>query len=560
MKYFALSRQCQCLLLCLFVLLAGCHEGGSGRKPGDRFAQRAISVADAIEFTDVIAGQVIGGDVKITRAADDIYDASSYVLRWGYQGQPAILAGGQSNFIARIPIVDSNTSNELIYNLAASVPNGVDSIMVFTANALGDAWSGTSVNIENYIADGRAPTNLDYTVAFTDSSGGLGISGNGKISQDRDKNYYANTGIRSYSIRYADSTGCPIVRPDVPRVALVQRQLGSLDLNFSLGVVTQPYGLVNPITPPADAVSLVAIAVGNTQDPYVTATLFEAFQADCNNYVRTSLQTFNIVYETTTPPAPKRVLISADSDPTEKLTVTITIQPDDERLVKDGYFINWMQDGWCNSQIAFVSKNPNGVHTVELQNLVIPPNTTSISVSGGSKCTSNRVNLPISNTIGPWYLIRAEANSNKCVAVDPNNNDNLKVADCNADYYAGQRFNLRHLVYQQDVGSNLFYEIQSVTTGKCFHRSTNSNEEAFVLRDCNNSKEQQMQLKQFNNVGPYNTKIAVRKDVIGITWWICMPYSSLSSIWGNCDVFAYKTWYFAPGGTSNSDYYGRFNE
>lgn len=516
-----------------------------------RFRYRPITIPAQVAFTDSLPGHAFGGQITITRGHDDTYDSSAYILRWGLANGAEVLPDGGSTFITRIPLVDSNQGDTLRYDLAAPrLPDGVDKIVVYAANATGEALTGYNLPVSNLIANPGAPTARAYGIAFTDDDPGLKVRGSGHVAAASSPSTRPSN-VTYFKVRYAGADGCPL---SVSPVATLQMPNSSPDMILEFSIPSH--------RPAANVHSIVAIA-GNTHG--------EAYEADCSNYVRASL---NRIEEQANAPVPKRVLVSADTDPTEKLSVTITIEPDDERVVRDGYYVKWLRGDSCTASeehIGFVSKSEplnNGVRTITFSNLSIPENAGGFAVSAGSPCRNTNPDyekVAFNNIIGPWYQIRlatpsAGNNGDECIAASYST-DELVIEGCNASKLE-QRFEVTNIPV---TGNDDFHQIRSLARNMCFYRSDSDESERWNLKPCDNSRNQQMELKAESQDTRTQKKIAVRKEIAGLTWWSCAWHPTwadrLVSTWGNCGATAYDIrWYFVPGGTTNSTYYAVFND
>ena len=241
----------------LVPLLNGCNLDGNTT----RYQTTPSSIATSADFTDSVPGLGLGGRFVVTRSPAD-NDASAYVLRWGTNGQPATLPNGQSNFIASEAIVRSDATTLEIPFSVNSVPEGVDSIIVRTSNAMGEASVGLSVTVDNRLFNPLAPTSKPFSLHFDDSDPSLSVAGSFLFQ------VYNNTDndVAYYNIHMADANGCVIAGAPLKRIRRVA------------GAGVYSYRL-NSFDPPLAAKSLVVLA----ENAYG-----EAYQDDCSLYTHST--------------------------------------------------------------------------------------------------------------------------------------------------------------------------------------------------------------------------------------------------------------------------------
>lgn len=535
------------IALCLLGLfLAGCK---SGSEP-TRYDTPPISIAEAAAFSDTVMGAGFGGSVVVTRSPYD-YDASAYVLRWGVGNMPATLPNGQSNFIASTPITQSNSNTLQLDFSVTEIPAGVDSLLVFTSNAMGEANNGISLTVDNVYSHPMAPKTKPVSVRFYDTNSTLSVNGSLDItisSQD--------SGRYNWELRYADANGC--VLPGAPVRSFYIRsgytRYRSTFYNFDV---------------PKEAKAFVVLA----KNYYG-----EAFEENCSNYVSSNPTDFNYIREQDVPRyQPKAVYFTGpDSDDTYKLSRTLIIEPsEDERDLRGGYYVYWATSTNGNPcrtdlpRLGYFAKN-GGSHTLNI-NGEIPRSVDTIIVSAGRPCVGSSTtqpaytlalqNLPSSPS---WYMIK-NASNGRCISADDRTpgamTSGLSMATCNlAD--AAQRFFTTQITVAD--GNNHIFRIQSSKTQGCFEREYWSGVWQLNYTCTNDNLWTQMELTHLDANNKAAKRIIVRNQVAGI-WnyscaWADLVQSRPTGTWGNCAWGIDMTWYFMPNGNPEPSTFALFND
>ena len=535
------------IALSLFgLLLAGCKNGSEPT----RYDIPPISIAENVTFADTVMGAGFGGTVVVTRSAYD-YDASSYVLRWGVGGLPAALPGGQSNFITSAPITQSSNNALLLEFSVNEIPQGVDSLLVFTSNATGDATSGFSVPVDNVHSHPLAPKTKPISVRFYDSNSSLSINGSLNItinSQD--------AGLYNWVLRYADANGC--VLPGAPVRTFY---IGS-------GYRGYRYTFYNHDVP-KEAAAFVVLA----KNYYG-----EAFEENCSNYASSIPADFNYIAEQEVPRyQPKAVYFTGpDSDDTYKLARSLIIEPsEDERDLRGGYHVYWATSTNGNPcrtdlpRLGYFAKN-GGSHTLNI-NGEIPRFVDSIIVSAGRACVGSSTvqpahtlllqNLPSTPS---WYMIR-NADNGRCISADDRTagamSSGLSMATCNLND-AAQRFYTTQITVPD--GNNHIFRVQSSKTGGCFEREYWSGVWQLNYTCTNDNLWTQMELTHLKAEDKAAKRIIVRNQVAGIWHYSCswadLVQSRPTGTWGNCAWGIDMTWYFMPNGNPEPSSFALFND
>jgi hypothetical protein len=527
----------------LAVLVSGCNDAG----PPVRHDVPPTSIASSLEFNDTVMGAGFGGDLVIQRGTGD-NDASSYVLRWAAGGAPL----AQNSYIGRAEITRTDESSLTIPFSVLSVPSGADSLLVLTSNATGEATTGISVAVANIHAHPNAPKSKAVSIQFTDDAYyQVDVGGSVYVT--------ANAGdydVFEYVVRYAGADGC--VLPGEPALR-IRSQRRSTRYTY--------YKRLYYTAPPVEARSLVVLA---------SNYYGEAYESNCNNYVRSSLTGFNRYYASTIPYySLERAFFQADdSNDTHLFSATLEIQPSkDERDLSTGYYVNWYStSAWgtqgCGPAIRYFPKT-GGKHFHTFNNFEIPLGRSQIVVSTGRECVGTTTTQPptvitLNNlpAAASWYQIK-NADNGHCISAGDRDGDaassTLSAVACDANDIS-QRFTVRH-VY--DEHNDDLHQIFSVKTGGCFRREYWSG--VWDLEyTCDDTSDlwTQMELRYLLSDDKAGKKITVRNQVAGL-WnyacaWAGLP-PTITSTWGNCGVKDIA-WYFMPNGDPRPQNFAMFND
>lgn len=534
------------IALGLLLSLAGCKDNAQPT----RYVSPPGSIAENLEFTDTVMGPGFGGRVVVTRSSSD-YDASAYVLRWGNGGVPATLADGVSNFVASTPITQS-TDNQLALDFSvASIPAGADSLVVLTSNATGEAAVGISVPAANVYSHPLAPQTKPTSVSFYDSNRGLSITG---MLSFRIASWDA--GRYNWVLRYADANGCAL--PGAPLRTF----------NINTGYIGYNYQITNRDVP-REAKSFVVLAANGYG---------EAFQENCNEYVRSDATRFNEIIESDVPrfQAKAAYFSAPDSDDSYKFNRTLVIEPsEDERDLLGGYYVYWVtstNDNPCRtdlSRLGYFPKN-GGSHTLNITG-DIPRFVDKLVVSAGRPCVGSSTvqpahtislqNLP---STAAWYLIK-NASNGRCISADDRSpgagTSALSMVTCNI-YDTAQRFYTTQITVPD--GNNHIFRVQSTKTGGCFEREYWGGGWQLNYTCTNDNLWTQMELTHSNAKDKAAKRIIVRNQVAG-TWnyscaWADLVQTRPTGTWGNCGWGIDMTWYFMPAGNPEPSSFALFND
>lgn len=536
------------ILLSLFILLlAGCK---SNTQP-TRYDSPPISIAENAVFNDTVMGPGYGGEVVVTRSAQD-YDASSYALRWGTGNVPATLPNQQSNFIASTPITQDSNSNDLRIAFSVNeIPQGADSLLVLTSNASGEADNALSIPAENIYSHPLAPQTRPQSVSFYDSNASLSITGKLTIVISS-----ADSGRYNWVLRYADANGC--VLPGAPVRTFY----------IPSGYTRYYYDFTNYDVPKNAAAFVVLAANGYG----------EAFNEDCSTYKSSDPTRFNYIAESDIPRyQPKAVYFTApDSDDSYRYSRTLAIEAsEDERDLRGGYYVYWgtsTNGSPCRTdlpRVAYFAKNGgNHSHTITGE---LPRFVDTVIVSAGRPCVGSTTtqpaytlqlqNLPTSPS---WYMIK-NASNGRCISADDRTSgastSGLSMATCNV-YDTAQRFYTTQIAVPDNY--NHIFRIQSKKTEGCFEREYWSGTWQLNYTCTNDNLWTQMELTHLNADDKAAKRIIVRNQVAGI-WnyscaWADLVQPRPTGTWGNCAWGIDMTWYFMPNGNPEPSTFELFND
>lgn len=533
------------LLLVTTATISGCKDP----QPPTVHPTPPTSIASAIDFEDKLLGPGIGGKIFVTRTAND-NDATSYVVRWSSNGAAAATnASFPSNFITRFEITSGVASTPYEFDLYfPSLPPaelGINGIIVYTANPVGENPNGLEIRYENVIDNNQGQPAFPQSVTFADTDERLQIAGNVSFVPPTDE-----SNISDYVIRYASENGCALE--------------GNLLATIARG--ESPTHTLAARIPPTAARSIVVIPRDLAQNE----------PERCAAFPHSEAAAFNVITASTTPTyLANRVTIEADSDDSDNFTATLSIQGSrDERDLSTGYYVNLRNDvtGTCGESLAYFPKSGNRQwHTFEFTHWQIPRNTTKLMISTGTECGfagGEPHEIDLVNLRGDWHLIKSTTGE-QCLRVgaeEPAFPDNdglssvLHFADCNT-YDMAQRFNVTNLWLDDGPNIGVIFQISAIDSQSCVWRRDNtSTQEWQVKRVCDGSEglTTQVQLLSAGNSGR-NKRMAIRRQVGGAYEYSCATTTAggqLSSSWATCS--APQLFNFAPAGTSEPSRYSVF--
>lgn len=541
------------ILLCLLLLSVAVFSGCKGSNPPTVHPQPPTSIAEAITFEDKLLGNGLGGKVRVSRSPQD-NDATTYVLRWGVGESAApINASFPSNFIARLEITGGYTATPLEYELYfPSLPPedlGVDSIVVYTANSVGENSVGRATQFINLIDDPDATFAFPQSVTFSDTDTRVSIAGTIHFVPPADE-----SAVSGYAVRFVGSSGCALDREPLAVISVGQAP------TFSF----------SNLTPPSSARSFAVIP----------RDLDQREPDRCADFPRTQADSFNQIVPSATPLfMASRVILSPDSDDTDNLTLTLQVQGSlDERDLGTGYYVNLLDDstGACSTRLAYFPKAGNrAVHTLELFQWQVPPTVTRLLVSTGTECGfpgGEPHVITLNNLRGNWHQIKSSA-SGLCLraeAAEPAFPDNdglsnlLRLTACDA-YDAAQRFTVTTAGYDEEAGAAVIYRVTAAESSSCLWRRDNLNAQEWQLKKtCDGSEGITADIHiraQSNANGRRDKRMAVRRPD-GTTWEYSCAIATggdrLASGWNNCTNPTLFN--FAPAGTTDSNRYAVLND
>lgn len=558
------------VLLSTFGFLSGCLEDLGVT----RFETIPTAIPGTVEFQDRNPGEMVGGTLKITPANDgqadvDKWTFDTYIAQWAVDGvvQPYDMFG-PSNFIGRV----DRTTNPLELSIYSKPPNGVNSIVISTANALGVATQGAALNFENIEIDPRVPSVLakPKDLGFSDSSRQVTIAG--EVSFKKPATYTkcdetscveitdTQQDISEYIARYADSEGCPLEGNPVAKIPK--------ESDGSYSVLLGANGVV--VYPPREALSIVVVPANE---------FGEAYAENCSDYAHTSTSQFNDIWETRYPHfGPETAYLTPDEDSTDSYTGKLVIKPSiDERDLLGGY---WVYGGLTTGNavyefMEYFDEN-GGEHTLDLTHWLPTamsdgsrPSMDNVVfyVSAGNNYTSGnlvkKVYMKDANVVGNWYLINEEHElenqlSEYCIQADAINGE-IHKAKCDK-HDVTQRF----VVENANLSNNddVHYIKSMAFDNACLYRKDDAGAPNWELRTCDSSWNTQMEIKAYDSHDEddiMNKKIAVNHG----SSWTCLAHYSitddLSSPWGNCGIITTQIyWKFMKAGRTND--FGLFND
>lgn len=561
-------------LLATLGLLTGCLEDLGVT----RFTAIPTAVPPHAEFRDRNPGELIGGKLTITPADDgqvdtDKWTFDAYVVQWAIDGTviPRDIFSA-SNVVGRV----DRTAVPLELTIYHYPPNGANSMVVSTANALGIAQQGQVVYFENLEVDPRVPSILakPKSVSFTDKIRKVTI-GNANVSFSKPTAYnkcddngcvqITNTeeDIAAYVIRYADSQGCPLVTNEIGRI------------NQASGTYYFPVGANGVVVYPPSHARSIAVIPANEYG--------EAYSENCADYAHSSPSTFNDIWPSRNPHfGPENVYLTPDEDSTEAYTGYLVIKPSkDERDLLSGYYVTQgvTTSSAMNTFYRYIEKeaprSSDGDHRIRLEKYMPPAlgdgsrppmNNMIFYVSAGDQYVSGNLaksaKLVDAHSIGNWYLINeehelADRTSDYCIKADALNS---KIYKAKCDKYDVQQ---RFIVDNAGLTNNDVHYIKSMAfDNACIFRQDDAGAPNWELRTCNNDWNTRIEIKahdQHNKDDIHNKKIAVNHDA----GWTCLAHYSvtddLSSPWGNCGIITAQIyWRFLRAGTSGD--FGLFND
>lgn len=541
------------ILLCLLLLSVAVVSGCKGTNPPTVHPQPPTSIAAALVFEDKLLGDGLGGKVLVARSPQDS-DATSYVLRWGSNGVPVPVSDSfPSNFIARLEITGGYTATpyeyELYFPALPPAELGIDSIIVYTANSVGENPIGLATQFINVIDDPGATFAFPQAVSFSDADARVSIAGTISFVPPADE-----SSISGYAVRFVGSTGCALDREPLAVIAVGQAP------SFS----------VSNLTPPSSARAFAVIP----------RNLDQREPDRCADFPKTDTSAFNQIVPSATPLfMASRVTLTPDSDETDNLTLTLQVQGSfDERDLSTGYYINLLDDrtGACSSRLAYFPKAGNRAsHRLELSQWQVPPNTTRLLVSTGTECGfpgGEPHVITLNNARGNWHLVRSTT-SGLCLRAEtsePDFPDNdglsnlLRLTSCDA-YDTAQRFTVTTAGYDEEVGAAVIYRVTAAESSSCLWRRDNLEAQEWQLKkSCDGSEgiTADIQIRARSNAnGRRDKSMAVRRPD-GTVWeYSCAIETGadrLTSAWNNCT--SPTLFNFAPAGTTDSSRYAVLND
>lgn len=561
-------------LLSTLGLLTGCLEDMGVT----RFTDVPTAVPPQVQFQDRNGGELIGGPLRITPANDgqvetDKWTFDSYVVQWAING--AVLPSDMffSNIVGRV----DRTAEPLQLNVYNRPPNGANSMVISTANPLGIAQQGQVIYFDNLEVDPRVPSILakPRSVAFDDANRTVTIGGaNLTFIKPATYNKCTESGcvqitdtegdITEYVVRYADSTGCPIVTDEIARIP----KASVSTYQYFVGAA----GVV--VYPPRQATSIVVIPANQYG---------EAYSENCTDYARTNPALFNEIWETRFPHfGPENAYLTPDEDTTETYTGYLVIKPSiDERDLLSGYYVTLgvTTSNAVNTLIeTFLLSDPRneqGEYRLRLEKWLPPAlgdgsrppmdNMVFYVAAGDNYTSGNRVKtayMKNAHVVGSWFLINEEheesgKTSEYCIKADALNS---KIYKAKCDKYDVQQ---RFVVENAGLTNDDFHYIKSMAfDNACIYRQDDAGAPNWELRTCNSAWNTQIEIKAYNRhdqADIINKKIAVNHDA----GWTCLAHYSitddLSSPWGNCGIVTAQIyWRFLRAGKSND--FGLFND
>ncbi|NPU91684.1 MAG: hypothetical protein HPY82_07195 [Gammaproteobacteria bacterium] len=540
-------------LLFLLLLSAALFSGCKSTNPPTVHPQPPTSIAAALSFEDKLLGTGLGGKVLVTRALND-NDATSYVLRWGSNGVPAATHENfPSNFIARLEITGGYSATPYEYELYfPSLPPeelGIDSILVYTANSVGENPIGLATQFTNVIDDPQATFAFPQSVSFSDTDTRVSLAGTINFVPPANE-----AAISDYVVRFVGSTGCALDREPLAVIAVGQAP------TFSF----------SNLTPPSAARSFAVIP----------RDLDQREPDRCAAFLHTDTSAFNQIVPSATPLLmASRVTLTQDSDETDNITLTLRVQGSlDERDLSTGYYVNVLDDSTntCSTRLAYFPKAGNrATHTLELAQWQVPPNTTRLLVSTGTECgfTGGEPHvITLNNLRGDWHLIKSRS-SNLCLRAEttepdfPDNDglsNHLRLTTCDA-YDSAQRFTVTTTGFDEEANAYVIYRVTAAASNSCLWRRDNLDTQEWQLKKtCDGSEgiTADIQIRARSNAnGRRDKSMAVRRPDSAAWEYSCASETGgdrLTSGWNNCT--SPTLFNFAPAGTTDTNRYAVFND
>ncbi len=559
------------VLLSAVGLLSGCLDDLNVT----RFDSAPSAEPVAIDFRDRHPGDLVGGTIAITPANDgqtdtDKWTFDTYIAQWAVDGVvvPTDMFM-QSNVVGRV----DRMNNPLVISFYQRPPNGANSIVVSTANALGLAPQGKVVYFENLLVSPLVPSAnaVPQYVSFYDNQYNVTILGTLTFERpaaydkcdDSGCTHITNTqfDITKYVARYADSDGCPLTSVN-PILEIPVEADGRYSVSIGSGGIVQ--------YPPSDARAIV-VRPANDHG--------EAYSEDCSSYARSSVSTFNRISAGKYPHFKANAYFTKDEDDTDTYTGNLIIEPSaDERDNGVGYYVLW------NSRKTSVAANyltrfdaDSTQHQLRLDKWLPPPfgdgsrfpmeDIVFYVVTGDYPAAAGPIDYPApdkrmtkldmqtNNAIGSWYLINespeiGDVPSDYCIKADALNS---KIYKAKCDKYDIQQ---RFYVENASIASNddMHYIKSAAFENACIFRQDDAGAPNWELRTCNNAWNTQMEIKSYDpshSTGVYLKKIAVNHDA----GWTCLAHytvtTDLSSPWGNCSPNLQIFWKFLKVGRAN---------
>jgi hypothetical protein len=499
-------------LVALTILISACFNNPT------RYTEVPTAIAAGIEFSDRDTSSGLSGKVTIL-AADDGETASSrwtfdnYIVRWAIDGIPQPYSvTGESNLAGQL----HRTRTPLEFEInRKTLPEGINSLVVYTSNALGSATEGFVYYFDNLLIDPRAPQHFSASVGFVDTDESLRIKGRIGFGTPAE----GDSDIRFYTIRFAGEDGCPL---DGDAIAKVNRVWHA----SSYG-----YNMPSAILPPAEARSITVIPGNQYADAYAL---------DCA-YPKSNLSNFNRITPTDTPYYQAERITFVDTNESADVSGTLTIYPSiDERDLSTGYYLEKMNGSDLPVGPAVYFPKTGGPHTYQITNA---SRFARYRVSTGKTPADyyhrRDITLGSSNIYGTWFTIKNKS-TDTCIRAD-SASARLSMAECDAnDIY--QRFNVSHTTWSADPDNDDYHHIESVAfPGRYFNRAYTADGAWFLGPLSENWS--RVILTGFNSsqvaastVNKEWKKMAIINIVAGSPNYACasMYFTTLQSSWGNC--------------------------